>query len=222
MVEHIVKIIKISSITHDVKQFVVERPAGYAFVPGQATEVSINSPEWKDKKNPFTFTGLEDSPHLQFTIKIYTDHNGVTNELNKLKEGDELIVHDVWGAISYKGPGVFIAGGAGITPFIAILRKLKRSNSISGNKLIFSNKTRNDVILEQELTEMLGADFINVFTREKVTGVKSGRIDKGFLRETVKDFNQHFYLCGPDAFVASIQQMLMDLGAHADSVVFEK
>jgi predicted ferric reductase len=42
--------------------------------------------------------------------------------IRKLKHGDELIIRDVWGAIEYKGEGVFIAGGAGVTPFIAILR----------------------------------------------------------------------------------------------------
>jgi predicted ferric reductase len=41
--------------------------------------------------------------------------------IRKLKHGDELIIRDVWGAIEYKGEGVFIAGGAGVTPFIAIL-----------------------------------------------------------------------------------------------------
>jgi predicted ferric reductase len=45
-------------------------------------------------------------------------------KIRKLKHGDELIIRDVWGAIEYKGE-VFIAGGAGVTPFIAILRQLQ-------------------------------------------------------------------------------------------------
>jgi hypothetical protein len=27
-------------------------------------------------------------------------------EIRKLKQGDELLIHDVWGAIEYKGEGV--------------------------------------------------------------------------------------------------------------------
>jgi len=48
----------------------------------------------------------------------------------KLVKEDELILHDVFGAISYMGEGVFIAGGAGITPFISIFRYLKLKNVI--------------------------------------------------------------------------------------------
>jgi predicted ferric reductase len=52
-----------------------------------------------------------------------------TGYKGKLKHGDELIIRDVWGAIEYKGEGVFIAGGAGVTPFIAILRQLQADDN---------------------------------------------------------------------------------------------
>src|SRR5450432_1426999 len=106
---YLVKILFIEPVTHNVKRFTVEKPDGYTFQPGQATEVSINTPELKEEKRPFTFTCLPEDDHLEFTIKIYTDHNGVTNALGNLKPGDELILRDVWGAISYDGPGLFIA-----------------------------------------------------------------------------------------------------------------
>jgi predicted ferric reductase len=51
-------------------------------------------------------------------------------KIRKLKHGDELIIRDVWGAIEYKGEGVFIAGGAGVTPFIAILRQLQADDKL--------------------------------------------------------------------------------------------
>ena len=127
--EHIVRITRIENVTHNVKRFQFEKPAGYHFTPGQATDVSINKDGWREELRPFTFTALNEWPFLEFTIKMYSDHPGVTNELNTLQPGDELIIRDAWGAIEYKGPGYFIAGGAGITPFIAILRQLKKENN---------------------------------------------------------------------------------------------
>ena len=222
MEEHIVKILKTEKVTHDVKRFQVQKPEGYSFTPGQATEASINTPELKDEKRPFTITSLNDEAELEFTIKIYKERDSVTKALDELKAGDEIIIHDVWGAIHYKGPGVFIAGGAGVTPFIAIFRQLYKNNKIEGNRLIFSNKTEKDIILKDEFEKMLGSNFYNTLTREKSDKYDNRRIDESFLKEQVKDFNQNFYVCGPDKFVQDIQTILSKLGASPESVVFEE
>lgn len=222
MNSYIVKILEAYFITHDVKRFKVEKPAGYDFIPGQATDVSINLPEWKDVLKPFTFTCLREMKYLEFTIKIYNERNGVTKMLGRLNKDDELILHDVFGAIEYKGPGVFIAGGAGITPFIAIFRDLYRKNQINGNGLIYSNKTHEDVILEAELQKMLKNNFIRLFTRENVIGFRSLRIDRNYLIDVIGDFGQNFYVCGPDDFVTNVNQLLIDLGAKAETIIIEK
>jgi ferredoxin-NADP reductase len=220
---HVVKILESTFISHDMKLFRVEKPTGFTFIPGQATEVSINLPKWEHQKRPFTFTSLPDWDFLEFMIKIYDDHTGVTDMLGKTHKDAELILHDVFGTIQYKGPGVFIAGGAGITPFISIFRSLSLKKEIRGNKLIFSNKTSDDFFLGNELSKMFKSNhLIKVFTRENVVGFVGRRIDRDFLIENVQDFSKHFYVCGPDGFVKSINHILIDLGAHSQSLVFEQ
>jgi ferredoxin-NADP reductase len=220
--EEIVKIISIHRVTHDVRQYRFEKPQGYSFIPGQATEVSINKPGWKEEKRPFTFTCLPTKPYLEFTIKSYRDHKGVTNELDQLKVGDELIIRDVWGAIQYKGEGYFIAGGAGITPFIAILRDLKNNDRVGNNKLFFSNKTYDDIILKSELEQILNGNAVFIITHQNSGSEKAVRINEAYLRENIKDFNKHFYICGPDRMVLELTDTLVRLGAKPDAVVFEK
>lgn len=222
MEEHIVKILDIHDVTHDVRSYRIEKPPGYVFTPGQATEVSINKPGWKDEKRPFTFTSLNEWPYLEFTIKSYHDHPGVTNELYELKAGDELIIRDVWGAIAYRGEGVFIAGGAGITPFIAILRQLKKENKLGNNQLYFSNKTVADIILHDELEALLNSSAHFILTQDNDPRFTSAFIDKDFLQAEIRDFRQPFYICGPDAMVNDINRSLVSLGASPDLVVFEK
>ena len=101
-----------------------------------------------------------------------------------------------FGTIQYKGPGIFIAAGAGITPFIAIFRDLYEKKALGNNTLILSNKTSNDIIDGPELFQMLGARFLNVFTREGVIGFMERRIDRNYLVETIRDFSRNFYVCG--------------------------
>src|SRR5438445_3882352 len=142
--QHIVKIKAIGKVTHDVMKIITEKPEKYQFTPGQATEIAIDKEGWKDEKRPFTFTCLPTDDHLEFMIKTYPSHKSVTNELFQLKSDDKLILQDAFGAINYKSEGIFIAGGAGITPFISIFKYLHSKNEIGKNKLIFANKTKAD------------------------------------------------------------------------------
>lgn len=218
----IVKILQSTFITPHVKRFVVERPAGYTFEPGQATEVAIHQPGWMDKRRPFTFTNLPTAKTLEFIIKVYDDHDGVTKQLGRLHAGDELILHKPFGAITYQGPGYFIAGGTGVTPFIAILRQLHRLHKTKGCSLLLTNRTADDVILDEELTRILGErHFLKVFTRQGVIGFKERRIDRDLLVALVQNFDQKFYVCGPAYFVTDINTILMDLGVSSQSLVFE-
>jgi ferredoxin-NADP reductase len=222
---HTLRIIDIKELTHDVKQFTLEKPDEYEFQPGQATEVSIDKEGWRDEKRPFTFTSLNEDEYLQFVIKIYPEHDGVTEQIGKLKVGDFLIVDEPWGTIQYTGEGVFIAGGAGVTPFIAILRDLDENDEIGDNKLIFSNKTEKDIILEDEFEDILGDHFINAITDEEPNGdhiFLDGFIDKEFLESQIDDFDQPFYVCGPMPFNEAIMGYLKELGANPEALVFEE
>lgn len=219
--EHIVKILSVEPITHDVKRFKVEKPNGYSFIPGQATEVAVNKEGWREKAHPFTFTCLNDWDHLEFTIKIYDERKGVTHQLGQLQAGDELVLHDVWGAIQYKGEGTFIAGGAGVTPFIAIFRQLQQDGKVGNNRLIFSNKTEKDIILKEEFDKILGNNFINTLTEEKVEGYDHRLIDEAYLREKITDTHQNFYICGPDPMIDAIKKALAAIGAKENAITIE-
>lgn len=215
---HIVKILEIKQVTHDTKSFIIEKPKGYEFESGQATSVAINKPGFEDKKRPFTFASLKEDENIEMIIKKY---KWITKELHDLEVGDELIIGEPWGAFRYKGEGVFIAGGAGITPFLSMFRKLKKENKIKGNILIYSNKEHEDIILEAELKEMLGEKAIFTLTRQKKVGYECGRIDEEMIKKYVKDFNQKFYVCGPINFVSDITHMLSKLGAKFESIMVE-
>ncbi|MFZ1678338.1 MAG: FAD-binding oxidoreductase [Saprospiraceae bacterium] len=217
-----VKIKSIDKITHDVLRIVTGKPAHYRFTPGQATEITINKDGWEEERRPFTFTSLPTNSYLEFTIKTYPERNGVTNELLKLKKNDVLVLHGVFGAIAYKGEGVFIAGGAGVTPFISIFRQLHASGKIGNNKLIFANKTRKDIILEKEFNYLLGDAFINILSDEHSKGYHHGMIDKHFLKANIPNLRQHFYLCGPPPMMDAVHQQLSALGIKESAITTEE
>jgi ferredoxin-NADP reductase len=219
--EHISKVESVKHVTHDVLQIITGRPANYNFIPGQATDVCINKDGWKNEMRPFTFTCLPSDNFLQFTIKTYPERKGVTNELLNLKKDDELILHDVFGDIHYKDEGIFIAGGAGVTPFISILRYLNSINKIGNNKLIFANKNKADIILEDEFKKLLGNNFINILSDEKTVEYANGYMTVDFLKKCIPDFNKYFYVCGPPPMMDAVEKQLEELNVKSDLIVKE-
>ncbi|MCX6248244.1 MAG: flavodoxin reductase [Bacteroidetes bacterium] len=221
MEKHLVKIESIQFITHDVLQIETEKPRHYSFNPGQATEISINKDGWLNERRPFTFTCLPLNDFLQFTIKTYPEHKGVTNELRKLKKNDTLIVHEVFGAIAYREEGLFIAGGAGITPFICIFRDLRFRDKIGHNKLIFANKTKDDIILMDELKHLLGENFINILSEEKKTGFLHGFITREILKANLPGRKKNIYVCGPPPMMDAVTELLAILKVDEKLIIQE-
>lgn len=208
MKNQIVKITNIGHITHDVLHIMVEKPEGMIFTPGQATEVSINKANWKEKSRPFTFVCLPQNKYLEFMIKTYPERKGVTDKLLSLEAGDELILNYVFGAIEYKGEGTFIAGGAGITPFISILRNLKVKDKARDNMLLFANKTKKDIIIEDELRGLLGKNFINILSSDNAEGYSHGHITDAFLKKHHIPMDKYIYLCGPPPMMEAVEKIL--------------
>jgi len=209
-------------VTHDVKRFVLEKPEGFSFTPGQGIEMVIDQPRWREEGRPFTPTCHTDDGVLEFTIKGYAAHDGVTNQLHSLPPGSPLLISEPFGTINYKGPGTFLAAGAGITPFLAILRQQAREGGFSGSRLIFSNKTPADVICEKELRYYFGDNALFTCTRESGPGYENRRINLAYLEEKIPDKSGYFYVCGPDLFVEEVNAALQQMGIKAESLVFEQ
>lgn len=222
MANYKVKIIDITPLVSKVFKIKTDKPSGYQFKPGQATEVSLVYDGWENEKRPFTFTCLPSDNFLEFTIKTYPEHEGVTKRIATIGIGDELEIGDAWGTIQYKGEGVFIAGGAGVTPFLAIFRDLNQKGQLGHNQLLFSNKYEDEIICFEELKSLLGNRMINTITQQKEPELPKGRIDKNFLQQHIKNFDKPFYVCGPQGFINEITHILKSLGAKADTVVLEK
>lgn len=215
------KIKSIGHLTHDVLEITTEKPSGISYVPGQAADISIGKPGWEQELRAFTFTSLPEDDHLAFTIKTYPSHQGVTEQLLSLIPGDELILHGVFGDIKYKGQGLFIAGGAGVTPFIAILKKLEKEHKIENNKLIFANKTKADIILGDRFHRLLGDNFVNILSEAKTEGYRHGHISADLIKEYMDDTTKYVYLCGPDPMMEAVEEQLTSLGVTGSAIVKE-
>ncbi|MCB0715632.1 MAG: flavodoxin reductase [Chitinophagaceae bacterium] len=216
-----IKILKKENATHDVVHLVTEKPENIQYKPGQAVDIAIDNPTWKNEIRPFTFTSLPEDDHLEFHIKTYPDHNGVTEQIGQLKAGDHLLIGEVFGDIAYKDEGIFLAGGAGITPFIAILKDLKRKNKIGNNKLLFANKKEIDIVESAFFRDLLHKNFINILSDEDKPGYEKGFISRAII-EKYKDIAQpYYYLCGPPPMMDAVTKHLVDMDVAESYIIKE-
>ena len=115
----------------------------------------------------------------------------------------------------------FIAGGAGITPFIAILKVLEQKGEIGNSKLIFANRKAEDIIDKKYFTNLLGENFINVLSDENVKGCENGYITSEIIKKYVNGNSDLYYLCGPPPMMNAVNESLISLGVNENKIIKE-
>ena len=114
-----------------------------------------------------------------------------------------------------------MAGGAGVSPFIAIFKSLEHQNEIDHNFLIFANIAEKYIFLKQKFETLLGRRFMNILSEEKTQKYPTDHIDSDFLKSTITDFSQYFYVCGPPEMTEGVTEDLKSLEVAAEKIVIE-
>ena len=97
MEEYKVRILATEQLTHDVKRYSVEKPSGYAFVPGQATELAMDEDGWREERSGLHEREFIETRRHWFTKPVRHHTCGGVNVLN-LIEGPEAVVESPDGA----------------------------------------------------------------------------------------------------------------------------
>jgi ferredoxin-NADP reductase len=118
------------------------------------------------------------------------------------------------------GPLLLVAGGSGIVPLMAMIRHRAAVDDTTPTRLVYSSRTREDVIYRAELEELAGRhDGLETFltlTREQPAGWTgyTRRIDRSLLEETAwpPAGRPRVFICGSTGFVEAAANALVDLG----------
>jgi ferredoxin-NADP reductase len=152
----------------------------------------------------------------------------------ELRAGDEIEIRGpVGGYFAWRpedgGPLLLIAGGSGVVPLRAMLRSRQHAASTVQARLIYSARTRQDIIYAAELMQLRqgdGVDVVVTLTREKAPGWdgRTGRVDEALLREVAWPAGQQplAYVCGPTAFAEAVSATLVGLGYPPQRVKIER
>jgi ferredoxin-NADP reductase len=216
---YLVEILNIELLNKNILKIKVEKPEGYNFTPGQIAGIRVVKAGSRGRMRYFSFTGLNEWDYLEFIIKTIPSKENLFNGLTNLLPGDFLILKRPEGNFDYVEPGIFFAGGVGVTPFISILRHLYKNKKLGGNKLIYSVRSVEEVLLREELSCLLNKNFYCNITRDGENGCSCmGRISYSHVQNLVDNFNQHFYICGPKEFNKNLVGILINLGVRPEVI----
>ena len=141
----------------------------------------------------------------------------LSNLLIKLQAGDILDVKGPFGVFSLPqpttGPIIYLPAGSGVAPFRAMGKFLNDQNYADPQWMFYTAKTPVDLIFHKELeswAQRPTCHYIPTVTRpfEGPWSGERGRMDEAKFRKYLPNFEGTFLLCGPDAFVKAMIDLL--------------
>lgn len=216
--------------------FLLEKPAGFEFKPGQAMEVKLENPPETDAEGnsrAFSIASAPHEPYVMFATRMRD--TAMKNSLKKIPLGTELHVDGPWGDLKLHTratrPAVFLAGGIGITPFRSIVLDAAKNKLPHKLWLFYSNHGPEDAPFLEELerAEKENPNFKMIATMTDMKKSsrswhgKTGFVDKKMLTEAIGDLNAPiYYIAGPGAMLNAMKKMLLEAGVNEDDIRAEE
>ncbi|MBM9535799.1 ferredoxin reductase family protein [Desulfobulbus alkaliphilus] len=203
----------------------------FAYAPGQFAFIRIRSAGVRSEEHPFTIASSPQRPkELEFVIRLCGDW---TRSIATVQPGDQISIDGPYGIFSHfrcngHAELVMIAGGIGITPMLSMLRYMADSNDHRKITLIWSNKTKDDVVLVDTFRELEsrlpGLRMHLFFTRGPEAATTGDRLNRVILERLLMDSGRDaaVFICGPEGMMAGVAKVLPGLGFSHQRIFTER
>jgi ferredoxin-NADP reductase len=206
-------VISIRTETPRAKSFRLRLPVWRAHLPGQYYTVRLTAPDGYQAIRSYSVASSPlDEGEIELTVDCLIDGE-VSPFLHDVVEvGDELEVRGplteyfTWQGSS---PLLLIGGGSGVVPLMSMLRHRRRALPEVPVRLLYSVRSPDDVFYRSEL----GDETTLTYTRrmpEAWTGA-TGRITAELVAALAWP-DGRAYVCGPNGFVETATDLLMESG----------
>jgi ferredoxin-NADP reductase len=209
--------------TPHVKSFRIGLPMWMPHLPGQHYDVRLTAPDgYRAERSYSVASSPLDQGEIELTIDRLEDGEVSPYFHDVVVEGDQVEVRGPFTSyFVWRGewPVLLVGGGSGVVPLMAMLRHRRRTMPELPMRLVYSVRSTDDVIYEEEL----GDDAVITFTREPPQGWTGhvGRIDSALIAEAGIDSGIAF-VCGSNGFVEAATRLLLELGFEPERIRTER
>ncbi len=195
-----------------------------AFLPGQFHFLTFfRDPSLPVEEHHWT---ISSSPTQKEVVSSTIKESGdFTATIGRTKPGDTAAVHGPFGRFSHllhpeERDLVFLAGGIGITPLMAMLRHMRDTGDARTVTLFYANRREEDILFREELEDIASGEhprltLINVLSRPgKDWRGETGHVDEERIRKYCGPdvVDKTYYLCGPLKMARDLIKDLKELG----------
>src|SRR5207302_2051705 len=193
-------------------------------LPGQHGDVRLTAEDGYQAERSYSIASAPNgTTHVDLTVERLDDGEVSPYLTEELRPGDQIELRGPVGGYfiwepSRGGPLLLLAGGSGVVPLMAMVRRRAAVGSDVEARLVFSSRAWDDVIYRDELERLKddGLTVVHTLTRSHPPGWTgyARRVDAQMLAEVGPSPSERpqIFVCGPTPFVESVAQALVELG----------
>lgn len=223
------KIVEKTQLQENTYQLRLQTPQGITYKMPSGRHLALKIDENIQRfYTPISFSS--DGKYFDIVAKTYP--NGKANDLLRSTQiGDHLTFSGPFGNIFYaenkmlrngneliplKNKKILcIAGGSGITPIYAVLAKLNKNVDV---ELVYINRTRQDILLQDKISELpQQINIIHYLTRENNTNVSWFNKGRYYPLHIAADI---VFISGPDQFCETYKNLVSALVPAHKIIIF--
>jgi ferredoxin-NADP reductase len=230
------KVVSIVEETPRVKTLRLAPGTWPGHLPGQHADVRLTAKDGYRAERSYSIASPPEASQLELTVERLNDGEVSPYLTEQLHPGDTIGLRGpiggyfVWTAAQAEKPLLLVAGGSGVVPLMCMLRHRSLSGSSVPAALLYSARTRQDVIYHNELSDLAHRDpqfrLWITLTRDPAPGWGGavGRIDLGVVRLQLERFGgtADSFVCGSVGFVEAASALLVAAGQPPEAIRTER
>ena len=230
------RVVSIREETHRVKTIQLAVSDWPGHLAGQHADVRLEADDGYRAERSYSIASPPEVSALELTVDRLDDGEVSPFLTGQLQPNDTIQLrgpiggHFAWSASERRRPLLLVGGGSGVVPLMCMLRHRRLSNSAVPAALLYSARTREDVIYHEELTDLARStpEFTlrMTLTRDSAPGWSGriGRIDLPAVQALLEGLGgvADSFVCGPDGFVEAAAGLLLQAGQPREAIRTER
>lgn len=200
----------------------LEKPSEFSFTPGQHIGVKLLDPPYTDDDGVIRTLSIASAPDTDYLeIATRDTQSAFKQSLKNMETGAPIEIDGPYGSMTLhkdtEKPGVFLAGGIGITPFASMIQDVIENKKEHILTLFFSNRAKETTPYLDKLRKYAATNstfsFIPTMTRpNKSWSGETGHISASLLKKHIDSLKQSvYYIAGSTSFVKTMEEILEGL-----------